>query len=652
MDWAPTVATGLVLALVFGTIARRLGQSPLLGYLLAGVLIGPHTPGFVGSADLAGQLADVGVILLMFGVGLGFSFQDLWSVRRLAVPGALAASGVVVLLGTGLGLAMSWPLGGALVLGMCLATASTVLIVRGMTDLGMLASAPGRIAVGWSLVEDLITVVLLVVLPAIAPSAAGEAVVAVPLWQALSWSLGKVVLLAGIVVYGGGFVVPRLLALVARAQSRELFTLAVLTFALSVAFVAAEVFGVSVALGAFFAGMVVGRSDLAHQAAADALPMRDAFAVLFFVAVGMLFDPLYVVDHPLTVVAALSFVLVGKPLVAVALMLRRGQSLKTALSVGAGLAQVSEFSFLLAGLATSLSILPEGGRDLVVAVALSSIAASPMLFRMVVPIERWLLRHPRLGQWFASSAKEVLDPASAGGGALGQHVVICGFGRVGSVLGEFLTARLVPFVVIEMDRTLAENLRARGVNVLWGDAGSPTLLDRAGIERARAVVLTTPDSVTQRLALEHVRSVRPDVEVLVRAHSTAQLHELAQLPKTRAVNAERELGFAMARELLEALGASRIEAEVTVLSAERRPAGMGTAPRLFEIEVRATAAVVGQTLAEIGLPSSALVVAVVRGGVHLVARGPTRLEQGDVVIVFATGEDSQSVERVLTVGAG
>lgn len=653
MDWAPTVAIGLSLALLFGTVARALGQSPLLGYLLAGVLIGPHTPGFVGSAELASKLADVGVMLLMFGVGLGFSLRDLWEVRRIAIPGALAASGLVVLLGTAMGLLLGWSTGGAAVLGMCLATASTVLIVRGMTELGLMSAAPGRIAVGWSLVEDLITVVLLVVLPAMAQGDTSEGGTAnAPLWQSILLSLGKVALLALVVVWGGGPVVPRLLALVARVQSRELFTLAVLVLLLGIAFVASEVFGVSIALGAFLAGMVVGRSDLAHQAAADALPMRDAFAVLFFVAVGMLFDPRYVIDHPWTVLLALLFVLVAKPLVAVLMLLRRGHGVRTALSVGAGLAQVSEFSFLLAGVATQLGLLPQGGRDLVVAAALSSIAASPVLFRGVRPIENWLARRPRIAAWLARHEDPILTNANASADGLGDHVVVCGYGRVGKVLGEFLTARAVPFVVIEMDRANVESLRANGVTALWGDAGSPVLLDRAGVQRARAVVLTTPDAVTQRLALEHVRSVRPDVEILVRVHSTAQLHELAKLPKTRAVHAERELGFAMARELLEALGASRIEAEVTVLGAERQPTGTGSAPRLFEIAVHATAVVVGKTLAEIGLPSSALVVAVVRNGVHLVARGPTRLESGDVVIVFATGEDAQVVERVLTVRAG
>jgi monovalent cation:H+ antiporter-2, CPA2 family len=645
MPWAPTVAVALFAALLFGTVARRLGMSPLLGYLLAGVAIGPHTPGFVGDSALAGQIADVGVVLLMFGVGLGFSFQELWSVRKLAVPGALVASGCAVTIGCILGLTLGWPIGGAAVLGMCLATASTVVIVRGMTELGLLAAAPGRLAVGWSLVEDLITVVLLVVLPAMAPVA--DAASATPLWLTLVWSLTKVVLLAAVVVWGGGLVVPKLLDVVARAQSRELFTLAVLTLALGVAWLASALFGVSLALGAFFAGMVVGRSDLSHQAAADALPMRDAFAVLFFVAVGMLFDPAYVVANPLPVLAALVVVLVAKPAVAIAFLLWRGQQPRTAVSVGAGIAQISEFSFVLASVATANGILPDGGRDLVLAAALVSVAASPLLFRGVRPIDHWLNARTLVQRLIArrSASLAELRPVVASG--LRDHVVLCGFGRVGSVLGEFLDARSVPYVVIDLDRTLVENLRQRGVPALYGDSGNAVLLDRAAVATARALVLTTPDAVSQRLAIEHARSLRQDLAILARAHSQPEVDWLRRTPGVQPVLGERELGFAMARHLLEALGASTIEAEATVLSASREGVGASAMPRLFEIRVPGHAAVAGRTLADLGLPPTALVVAVVRDGAHLVARGPTRLEAGDVVLLFATGDDACDVERCL-----
>jgi CPA2 family monovalent cation:H+ antiporter-2 len=641
MSWAPTVAVGLVAALVLGTLARRLGQSPLIGYLLAGVLIGPHTPGFTGNAELAAQLADVGVVLLMFGVGLGFSFADLWSVRRLAVPGAVLASGAVVGLGAGLGALLGWSLGAGLVFGMCIACASTVVIVRGMTELGLLSASPGRIAVGWSLVEDLITVVLLVVLPAMAVDGAAN----VPLWQALAASLGKMALLAAVVVWGGGFVVPRLLGVVARAQSRELFTLAVLTLALGVAYGAAAGFGVSLALGAFFAGMVVGRSDLAHQAAADALPMRDAFAVLFFVAVGMLFDPAALVAAPLAALAALACVLVGKPLVAVCFLLRAGQPPRAALAVAAGLAQVSEFGFVLAGLAVNLGILPSLGRDLVLASALASIMASPALFRGLPALEQWLLRRwPRAG--LGRPPGGPADGAGAVSAAgIDQHVVLVGCGRVGSVLLGFLQARGVPVVVVDSDRRTVERLLAQGVRALYGDAGSPVLLDGAGIAQARALVLAAPDAVTQRLAIEHARAVRPGLAVLARVHTDGQFAACAAMAGVRPVHGERELGHAMARELLQTLGASPIEAEAAVRGVGAGgDAATAAPPRLFEIAVPAHSAVAGRTLAELGLPGGALVVAVVRGGHHLVARGPTALAGGDVLLVFASNADALTIE--------
>lgn len=645
MNWAPTVAMALVGALVLGTLARRLGQSPLLGYLLAGILIGPYTPGFIGDAELARQLADVGVVLLMFGVGLGFSFQDLLAVRRLAVPGALLASGAVVVFGTLLGMALGWPLGGGAVLGMCLATASTVLIVRGMTELGLLAASPGRIAVGWSLVEDLITVVLLVVLPALAPSA--DPAAAGPLWQAVLLSLGKVAVLAAVVMWGGGKVVPYLLALVARAQSRELFTLAVLTVALGVAFLAAEGFDVSIALGAFLGGMVVGRSDLAHQAAADALPMRDAFAVLFFVSAGMLFDPAAVLAQPLAVVTALALVLVVKPAVAVVFLLWRRQASRTAFSVSAGIAQVSEFSFVLAASATALGILPPGGRDLVLATALCSIAASPILFRGVPFLDRWISQRPGYAERQARRSAELAELRPAVAGGLQDHVVLVGYGRVGSVLGGFLQARGVPFVVVDSDRALVERLRAGAVPALFGDACSPVLLDRAEVQRAKVLVLTAPDPVSQRLAIAHARSVQPGIQTLVRVHTSSQFDELSAQPGARPVHAERELGLAMARQLLEALGATPIEAEATVLSTARGAGGRDRPPRLFEIQVPDGGAVVGRKLAELRLPAAALVVAVVRNGSHLVARGPTMLEPADILLVFATGEDAQAVEQLV-----
>jgi len=648
MDWAPTVAIALVAALLLGCAARRAGLSPIVGYLLAGVAIGPHTPGFVGNAALAQQLADVGVVLLMFGVGLGFSLETLWSVRRVAVPGALLASSVAVLLGTLIGTAMGWELGAALVLGMALATASTVVIVRGLMDVGLLGSVAGNLTIGWSVVEDLITILLLVSLPALAAGAPGE--VAVPLWQALLPTLGKVVLMGAVVFVGGGRVVPKLLALVARSQSRELFLLAVLTLALGVAYLSAAVFGVSLALGAFFAGMVVGRSDLSHQAAADALPLRDAFSVLFFVAVGMLFDPRYVLEQPLPLLGTLAIVLVAKPVVAVLFLLWRGHLPRVALGVGAGVAQVSEFSFVLAGSAVGLGLLPPAAQQLVIATALLSIMASPLLFRGVGPLDRWLSRWRPLGIFLAKRAAGLGVPP-AGEGPPSGHVVLGGYGRVGSMIGGFLEQRKVPYVVVEIDRALVEQLRRRGVSALYGDAGNPVLLDRAGVHAALALVLTMPDALSRRLAVEHASLANPALPVLARVHREREAAELRGFPGVRAVHGEVELGFAMARQLLQVLGASAIEADATVLAAQGGADDVSRL-RLFEVRIPAGSPVAGRSIAELGLPATVLVVAIVRQGRLVVPRGGTPIAAADALLLFAGADDARTVETAVGASAG
>ncbi len=642
MDWASTVAVAMVAALLFGYAARRLGLSPLVGYLIAGAAIGPHTPGFVGNVQLAAQLADVGVVLLMFGVGMSFSFGDLWSVRRLALPGSLLSVLAAVLGGAVVGSALGWPLSSGLLLGLCLGTASTVVIVRGLLELDLMKSPVGRLAIGWSVVEDLITVLLLVVLPALAP---GDAAAQSSLAGVVLWTIAKVVAMAAVVVVGGGIVVPRLLAVVARAQSKELFTLAVLVVALGVAHTASSVFGVSLALGAFFAGMVVGRSDLSHQAAADALPLRDAFAVLFFVAVGMLFDPAFVLAQPLLVGVCVMVVLVAKPAVVVVFLVWRGAGLGTALAVGAGVAQVSEFSFVLSGIAVGLGLLPPAAQQLVVATALLTITASPLLFRASRPVERWLLRWPAVARRVAASTRE-LTVLDAGPTPLEDHVVLCGHGRVGRVVAELLTRRGVPFVVIDLDRSQVEVLRAGGVAALYGEAGSPVLLDAAGLGRAKALVLTTPDRVANRLAREHAQAIAPQLPVLVRVHSDEEFAGTAASPGAQAIHAERELGLAIARRLLQVLGASPIEAEAAVLAAQQGLAATSQL-RLHEIVVHAASSGLGKGIGELGLPPSVLIVAIVRGGHFVVPRGPTQIAAGDTLLLLGSGDEARQVETML-----
>jgi len=643
MTWIATVAVGLVAALVLGLLARRCGLSPIVGYLTAGMLVGPHTPGFVGDVALVGQLADVGVILLMFGVGLGFSLRDLIAVRSVAVPGALCASGAAVAAGALLGWSLGWGLPGALVFGLCLATASTVVIVRGLIELDLLGSAAGRLAVGWSVVEDLATVVLLVLLPALEAGGAQTSIL-----RTLLETAGTLALLALVVLVGGSILVPRLLALVARSGSRELFTLAVLVIALGVAWGSAELFGVSIALGAFLGGMAVGQSDLSHQAAADALPLRDAFAVLFFVAVGMLVDPLFLLDRPGLVLGALAIVVVLKPLAGLCFLFAKGYPLGASLPVMASISQVSEFSFVLVGLAVAQGLLPESARSVVLATALLSIVLNPVLIRCARPLERWLLRWPRLARLSVERAGRLAHLPADAAAALSGHAVLCGHGRVGSVLGELLHRRGQACVVIEQDRLLVEALGRQGRLALYGDAGSPMLLDRAGIATARVLVVSVPDPVTARLAISHARAVNPGIECVVRVHRDDETRRFLQFPRTRGVHGERELAYAMARLLLQAFGVSAIEAEATVIDA-RREQGPASAQqtRIVEVHVPAHSPVAGKALADLAMPPGVLVVTIGRAGEFVVPSGATIVQAGDALLVLADSARARQIEQLV-----
>lgn len=644
MPWVSTVAIGLIAALLFGLLARRLGLSPIVGYLLAGVVVGPHTPGFVGNVALASQLADVGVILLMFGVGLTFSFSELWAVRRIAIPGALLSSAFAAGLGAEVGHLLGLAPESALIFGLCFASASTVVIVRGLIELDLLSSAAGRIALGWSVVEDLIVVVVLVLLPALGRvdlDAGGGALVV-----AIGAALLRVGLLGALVFGLGPLLVPRLLALVARSQSRELFTLAVLVLALGTAYAAAEWFGASIALGAFFGGMVVGQSDSSHQAAADALPLRDAFAVLFFVAVGMLFDPSFVFEEPGLLFAALGVVLIGKPAMALAVLLLRGYPLKPSLTVAAAVAQVSEFAFVLAGLANREGLLPERARDVVLATVLLSITASPLLFRLTGPLERWLLGRRAVARFLARQNSGLRHLRDNQGVPPAGHAVLIGHGQVGEILARFLIRERLPFVVIEQDRAKVEALRLAGIPALFGDAGSPVLLDRAGIGGARVLLVAAPDPVAARLAIEHAHRVNPKIEVLARVHLESLRQVLHRFPRTIGVHGEQELGLAMARLMLQRFGFSAIQAEADVIDA-RRAGGSRSGTRVVELHVPPGSAAAGQTLAALNLPRGSLIVTIARGGEFVVPSGPTVLAEGDALLVLANLDMAAAIERLL-----
>ena len=580
-----TIAAGLGIAFLFGFIAQRLRMPPLVGYLVAGIVVGPSTPGFTADMSLAGQLAEIGVILLMFGVGLHFSLGDLMAVRRIAVPGAVAQIVVATTLGALLGYTWGWSWGQSLVFGLALSVASTVVLLRALEQLGILDSIDGRIAVGWLIVEDLVTVLALVLLPALAVPLGGAAQVDPGhgpdsgVAATLALTLGKVLAFLAIMLVVGRRAVPWLLERVARTGSRELFTLAVLAIALGVAVGAATLFDVSFALGAFFAGVVINESDLSYQAASEALPLQDAFAVLFFVSVGMLFDPGILVDQPLHVVTVLAIVLFGKSTAAFAIVLLFRYPVHTALTVSASLAQIGEFSFILASLGVSLRLLTPESHSLIVAVALLSITLNPLMFAAVGPMARWVRARPRL-----LDLLERPEPDAGLGMDLSEekrlrdHAILVGHGRVGGTVGEALGRCGIPYVAIERDRRTVEALRKRGVPAISGDATRPGILSLAGPERARLLVVATPDPYQAREVIALARKANPQIDIVVRTHGVAEERYFEALKVGRAVMGERELAFGMAHYALTSLRRSSGEADAVVAAIRTAVQAPATGP--------------------------------------------------------------------------
>jgi CPA2 family monovalent cation:H+ antiporter-2 len=549
-----TIAMGLGLALVLGYAASRLGVPSLVGYLLAGIVVGPHTPGFVGDVGLAGQLAEIGVMLMMFGVGLHFSIDDLLSVRRIALPGALVQIAVATALGAGLAALWGWSFGAALLLGLSLSVASTVVLLRALEARGELNTLDGRIAVGWLVVEDVFMVLALVLLPPLAPllgaPAAESADGSGPLGPLVALTLGKVLAFVALMVLVGRRLFPKLLWLIARSGSRELFTLGVISAAVGIAYGAAQLFDVSFALGAFFAGMMMRESALSHRAAEESLPLRDAFSVLFFVSVGMLFDPGILVEDPLAVLAVVATVILGKTIAAVALVLLLRYPLRTALTVGASLAQIGEFSFILAALGTDLGLLPPQAQSLVLAAALISISLNPLVFAAVGPLET------RLRARFASVRKLELraDPLAVLPGSIDSrrltgHVLLVGYGRVGRRIAEALEQRGLVYVVAEQNRELVERLRARGVPAVSGDAAEPGVLIQAHVARASVLVIAMADVVALRRMVETARMLNPRVATILRTHSDEEAEILRKDGLGDVFMGEHELAGAMTRQV-------------------------------------------------------------------------------------------------------
>jgi CPA2 family monovalent cation:H+ antiporter-2 len=563
-DLLLTLTSGLAAALFLGYITQRLGLSPIVGYLLAGVAVGPNTPGFAANRELAEQLAEIGVILLMFGVGLHFHLKELLAVRWIAVPGAIFQGLVATILGAVAARFFGWDWTAGLVFGLAISIASTVVLVRVLADNHDLHTPAGHIAVGWLVVQDLLAVAVLVLLPAVFRGAAPQGEVpeinlaALPI--ALGWAALKIGVLVLLVVYLGGYFIPWLLARVAATRSRELFTLTVLVVALGVAVGSASIFGVSMALGAFLAGMVVGRSDFSLRAAAEALPMQDAFAVLFFVSVGMLFDPRFLLESPGLVAATLAIVMIGNPLAACAIAVVLGYPWRVALAVAVALAQIGEFSFILAALGNELKILPPEAASAIIAVAIVSISLNPLLYRLLDPLEAWAARRGWIGgpltahlpQGGASTAKPENDVPEA---AAAHRAVVVGYGPIGHTLCQLLRSNEIEPTVVEMNLETVKRLRGSGLAAVYGDASHRETLRAAGVADAESLMLTASNMRNAPEVIRQARELNPDIHLLVRA---AYMRESPALYKAGADHVfadEGEVALAMTESILEELGA-------------------------------------------------------------------------------------------------
>lgn len=559
-----TIAMGFGLAMIFGFLATLLRMPPLVGYLLAGIMIGPATPGFVADIGLASQLAEIGVMLLMFGVGLHFSIDDLLSVKKIAVPGAIFQIFVATALGMGLGLYWGWSVGGALVFGLCLSVASTVVLLRALESKGILDSVNGRIAVGWLVVEDLVMVLVLVLLPALGGvlnstdgKSIGEALISPSIWGAVGLTLAKVAAFILIMMVVGRRVFPRVLWWVARSGSRELFTLCVIAVAVGVAFGAAKMFDVSFALGAFFAGMMMRESEFSHRAADESLPLRDAFAVLFFVSVGMLFDPAVVWNEPLKLVAVVAIIMVGKTVAAVGLVLIFRYPLNTALIVGASLAQIGEFSFILAALGVSMGLLSLEAQSLVLAGALISIAGNTAAFATLEPLRKWVLARSQLARQLEMREDPLAQlPMTVDQSLLTGQVVLVGYGRVGRRIGRALREQGIAFVVAEQIREVVDTLRREGIPAVSGDAADPSVLIQAHIARASMLVIAIPDTLNVRKMVEVARTLNPEIGIVLRTHNEEEAVLLRKENLGTVFFGEDELARGMTSHVVAKLGGS------------------------------------------------------------------------------------------------
>ncbi|MEO8679012.1 MAG: cation:proton antiporter [Vicinamibacterales bacterium] len=552
LDLILTLTGGLSAALLLGYLTHRLGMSPIVGYLLGGTLLGPHTPGFVANTHLAEEMAEIGVILLMFGVGLQFHLKELLAVRRVAVPGAILHSLVAAALGYGIGIAAGWSWQGALIFGVALSVASTVVLIRVLADQRDLHTQTGHIAVGMVVVEDLFTVAALVILPTLL----GPATSAAHIGAMLGVTAAKVIALLGFTALVGTRVIPFLLDRVAATRSRELFTLTVLVIALGIAVGSSLVFDVSMALGAFLAGMVVGRSEYSLRAASDALPMRDAFAVLFFVSVGMLLDPLALLDAPWVFLATFAVVVIGKSAVALVIMRVMRYPFRVALGVSVALSQIGEFTFILSTLGKSLGVLTADATNALVGVSILSIVVNPLLYRSVPAIERWARTRPRL--WRILNPSDDAEPAADARPRADDRpgAVVIGYGPTGRTVVRLLRGNTIEPAVVEMNMDTVRELRSQGLTAVYGDASHPDTLSSAGAAHARVLILTSPDITNAAEVIRAARELNPKIRVLARTAYLRDIDALKAAGADEVFSGEGEVAFAFADTILRGLGAT------------------------------------------------------------------------------------------------
>jgi CPA2 family monovalent cation:H+ antiporter-2 len=650
------IAVALITAFAGGYLARRLGLPTLVGYLLAGMVIGPFTPGFVGDIGDISQLAELGVIFMLFGVGLHFSLNDLWTVRRIAIPGATLQT----LIATGLGLALTqvwgWSIGAGLVLGLAISIASTVVLLRGLMDNGLLNTPHGQVAVGWLVFEDLATVAILVLLPA---TLGGEG----NPWQSVVLAIFKTSLFVGLMLVVGAKLMPWLLTRIAFTRSRELFILAVVAVALGTALAAGELFGISLALGAFLAGVVIGESHVSHQVGAEVLPFRDIFAVVFFVSVGMLVNPATLIANAGQVLTLTALIVLGKSLLTLLLGIILPASARTMLVVAAGLSQIGEFSFIVGQTGVELGVITRDQYGLILAGSLLSIVINPLLFRAIFPAESWLRRVPWAWRLLNRGAETPqLIPVEQEG-----HVVIIGYGRVGEHIVKILERLKVPRLVVEQDAALAVSFQEDGVPTLFGDAANSEILTHAHLERARALVVTIPDETATELIVTTAHHLAPHLPIIARAATSAGLRRLSEHGARAVIHPELEGGLEVVRHTLLSLDYPIVQVQqyidavrqdeyniaVTTLQESQLLNQLMSAVRGMEITWQSVAPespVVGRTLAEANLraQTGASVIALVRN--HQVLANPKSsmtFAVGDLVGLIGDSEQVTSASRLL-----